>query len=239
MNDPQYELKRWLGEKVEPRGVSTHLAKALRVNATAISRMKNLDSDNPKERRKIGPEEIAAIARFFNELPPGYEAMTTWLSDQPDAKPSAKSNASFPPQYQRFAANQTTPLLGQTKAGPNGRFILNGSEIGRVFTPPMLEGVEDAYAVRVYGSSMEPRFFAGETVWLNPSEPVRQNDDVVVQLITDEENGRESYIKRYVSQSSLVTRLYQYNPDDGEEKDLEFPTTRVFSVHKIVFHAAT
>lgn len=146
-------------------------------------------------------------------------------------------NASFPPRYQPFSADKSVPVLGQTVAGPNGRFILNGSEVGRVFMPPMLEGVEGAYAVRVYGTSMEPRYFAGQTVWLNPHEPVRQGDDVVVQIVTDEENGRESYIKRFVSQSSKVTRLYQYNPEEDEQHELEFETDKVFSVHKIVFSA--
>jgi phage repressor protein C with HTH and peptisase S24 domain len=146
-------------------------------------------------------------------------------------------NASFPPRYQTFPADHSLPLLGQTVGGPNGRFVLNGSEVGRVFTPPMLEGVEGAYAVRVYGTSMEPRYVAGETVWLNPHEPVRQGDDVVVQILTDEENGRESYIKKFLSQSAKVTRLWQHNPEEGETSELSFDSDRVFSIHKIVFHA--
>lgn len=150
---------------------------------------------------------------------------------------ASKPNASFPPRYQRFSDTEYTPLLGQSVAGPNGRFILNGSEVARLFTPPMLEGVEGAYAVRVYGTSMEPRYEAGETVWLNPNEPVRRGDDVVVQLITDEESGRESYIKRFVSQSAKVIKLWQHNPDEGEAHELEFDAERVFSVHKVVFHA--
>ena len=149
----------------------------------------------------------------------------------------SKPNASFPPRYQSFAGDGYIPLLGQTIGGPNGRFILNGAEVGRLFVPPMLEGVEGAYAVRVYGTSMEPRYVAGETVWLNPHEPVRQGDDVVVQLLTDEENGRESYIKRFISKSSKVTRLWQHNPDEGENNELEFDSDKVFSIHKIVFHA--
>ncbi len=155
----------------------------------------------------------------------------------PVVETRTKPNASFPPRYQPFATDNFLPLLGQTVGGPNGRFVLNGSEVGRVFIPPMLEGVEGAYAVRVYGTSMEPRYYAGETVWLNPHEPVRQGDDVVVQLITDEENGRESYIKRFVSRSASVTRLWQHNPDEGETQELSFDTDQVFSIHKIVFHA--
>ncbi|HEX5934218.1 MAG TPA: S24 family peptidase, partial [Pseudorhizobium sp.] len=139
-------------------------------------------------------------------LPPGHEAegavsipgSRAWVRVVDDAEPAplpaaSKSNASFPPVYQRFPDHSTIPVLGQTTAGPNGRFVLNGSEVGRVFTPPMLEGVEGAYAVRVYGTSMEPRYFAGETVWINPREPVRAGDDVIVQMLADgDETERES-----------------------------------------------
>lgn len=101
----------------------------------------------------------------------------------------------------------------------------------------MLEGVDGAYAVRVYGTSMEPRFKAGETVWINPNEPVRAGDDVIVQVATEEENQRESYIKEFRSQSSKVTRLWQHNPEDDEPNEVTFPSSKVFSIHKIVFHA--
>ncbi len=161
-------------------------------------------------------------------------------SDDPDetvAPTTTKPNASFPPRFQKFDGDGYVPLLGQSIGGPNGRFILNGSEVGRLFVPPMLEGVEGAYAVRVYGTSMEPRFKAGETVWINPNEPVRAGDDVIVQVVTDEENQRESYIKEFRSQSSKVTRLWQHNPEEGETNEVTFISSTVFSVHKIVFHA--
>lgn len=233
------KLKQWLNKKLEPRGTSAQLAAVLGVQPVAVTRMKNIATDNPKERRQIKPNEIEAIARFFQELPPGYEQMTSWLGTTDNLLSSAlpKSNASFPPLYQQFKSEGYVPLLGQSVAGPNGRFILNGAEVARLFVPPMLEGVEGAYAVRVYGTSMEPRFKAGETVWINPNEPVRTGDDVIVQVLTDEENQRESYIKEFKSQSSKVTRLWQHNPDEGETNEILFATDQVFSVHKIVFHA--
>lgn len=129
--------------------------------------------------------------------------------------------------------------MGQSVGGPNGRFILNGQTIDRLFCPPNLVGVQGAYGVRVYGTSMEPRYFAGETVWINPHEPVRSNDFVVVQLVSPDESGdRESYIKQFVSRSSKALRLRQLNPDEGETELLEFPADHVFAVHKIVFQAS-
>ncbi|MFC5760553.1 S24 family peptidase [Rhizobium sp. GCM10022189] len=181
--------------------------------------------------------DAEALAR--NEAIPARRNEEENADDRDDqmALSVTRTNASFPPKYQSFPRDGYIPLRGQSVGGPNGRFVLNGAEVGRLFVPPMLEGVEGAYAVRVYGTSMEPRFKAGETVWINPNEPVRAGDDVIVQVLTDEENDRESYIKEFRSQSHKVTRLWQHNPDEGERNELEFDTKKVFSVHKIVFHA--
>lgn len=199
---------------------------------------------NWEQGKEIGLKNLRAICDVagvsFDWLSDGigepFSNQAAVTEDQAPAR-RPKPNASFPPKYQTFDGDGYVPLLGQTIGGPNGRFILNGAEVGRLFVPPMLEGVEGAYGVRVYGTSMEPRYVAGETVWLNPHEPVRQGDDVVVQIVTDEENGRESYIKKFISRSSRVTRLWQHNPDEGEQNEIEFDTDRVFSIHKIVFHA--
>ncbi|PWL17419.1 repressor protein C [Falsochrobactrum shanghaiense] len=194
------------------------------------------------------------IVRAANQYAKAFRVSEAWLltgeGKGPDgeelslevdaalSRSKPRPNASFPPRYQEFPQDHSIPLLGQTAGGPNGRFILNGTEVGRVFCPPMLEGVEGAYAVMVYGTSMEPRYFAGETVWVNPHLPVRAGDDVIAQLIDDGEDAPvESYIKRFESRSSRVLRLYQYNPDEGEEHELEFDAADVFSVHKIVFKA--
>jgi len=243
MKDPQHALKEWLARKLEPHGVATEVARVTEISGPKLSRSKELESSDPKKRRKIPEYEILALARHFRELPPGYEDRLDWIdwdeAGTPPATPSSRpgGNASFPPRYQAFSDVHTVPLLGQSVTGPNGRFILNGQQIARLFCPPGLEGVEGAYAVRVYGTSMEPRFRAGETVWINPHEPVRAGDDVVVQIATDEEHVYDSYIKSFVSQSGSVLRLRQINPDEGENEMLSFPTGTVFSVHKIVFHA--
>lgn len=168
--------------------------------------------------RGDGPEEIGAPAS----------------ADRPEP-PRPTPNASFPPIYQEFSGERI-PLLGQVAGGPNGRFILNGEQIGRVFAPPQLVGVKGAYAVYVYGDSMEPRYFAGEVVWLHPYTPVRQGDFVVAQVGGDvEADGLEGYVKQFVSRTGSGLTLRQLNPPEGEEELLRFPEQRVFSVHKIVF----
>ncbi len=206
------------------------IAQAFGIKRVSVTQWEN-DTTTPST-EKI-PELAALLGVSVDWLLKGGEP-----EREPSQRAKPKPNASFPPRYQEFPQDHSIPLLGQSAGGPNGRFILNGTEVGRVFCPPMLEGVEGAYAVMVYGTSMEPRYFAGETVWVNPHLPVRAGDDVIAQIL---ENGDdqpvESYIKRFESRSSKVLRLYQYNPDEGEERELEFDADKVFSVHKIVFHA--
>lgn len=204
---------------------------------------------NVRRKLEAGNLNVSFNMNTINALAPVLGTTPAWILDGTGPEDAAaplvaeeskrpSPNASFPPQHQRFSSTQTVPLLGLSSGGPNGRFILNGSEVARLFCPPMLEGVSDAYAVRVYGTSMEPRFKAGETVWINPHEPVRSGDDVIAQVLRDDDDMPESYIKEFRSRSSKVLRLWQHNPEEGEKNELEFDGDQVFSVHKIVFHAA-
>lgn len=196
-----------------------------------------------------GNLNVSFNTKTINALAPVLRTTTTWLLDgvgleeEDGDEPAAAAarpvpNASFPPRFQQFDTSRQIPLMGQSEAGPNGKFIMNGQKIADVFCPPGLENVPNAYAVRVYGTSMEPRYRAGETVWLNPQTPVRSGDDVVVQLKpTSDGDDMASYIKEFRSRSSKVLRLWQHNPEEGEPKELEFDSDDVFSVHKVVHHA--
>jgi phage repressor protein C with HTH and peptisase S24 domain len=192
-----------------------------------VGRKKSVRADKMGELAKALKLDPGALAR--NEMVP------VDIVGQP-TRPTP--NASFPPRWQAFPADVRIPLRGHIAAGANGRFILNGQDIAHVFCPPGLEGVEGAYAVQIEGTSGEPRFYHGETAWVNPHTKVRQGDDVIVQILGDEDDDEvSSYLKRFVSRSGDVLRLYQYNPGKGEQHELEFPADKVFSVHKVVFHA--
>src|SRR5437016_10079188 len=128
----------------------------------------------------------------------------------------------------RFGAR--IPAYGQAVGGRDGEFILNGNRIADVLAPPSLQGVPDAYAVYVVGDSMEPRYFAGETVFVNPRLPVRRGDFVVAQVAAEEGEPPHAYIKRFMVREAKSLKLEQFNP----KKALEFPINRVVSVHRII-----
>jgi phage repressor protein C with HTH and peptisase S24 domain len=115
--------------------------------------------------------------------------------------------------------------------GKDGRFIFNGQKLADVLAPPALLTVRDAYAVYVAGTSMEPRYRAGETVYVHPHLPVRAGDFVVVQLQpTEDGEPPAGYIKEFVSFDERRLRLRQYNP----KKFILFPADTVGAVHRIV-----
>src|SRR5258707_304288 len=107
---------------------------------------------------------------------------------------------------------------------------LSLSELSQVLAPPILSHVRDAYAVYVVGDSMEPRYFAGETVFVNPRLPISRGSFVVAQISKGEEPEPRAYVKRFLSQDGKRLRLEQYNP----KKILEFPASTVVAIHRIV-----
>src|ERR1700693_1937360 len=122
------------------------------------------------------------------------------------------------------------PVYGHAVGGKDGEFILNGNQVTEVLAPASLSSVPEAYAVYVVGHSMEPRYFAGETVFVNPRLPIGRGAFVVAQIASGEHTVPHAYVKRFVSQDARRLRLEQFNP----KKILEFPASRVVSVHRII-----
>lgn len=123
------------------------------------------------------------------------------------------------------------PLYGHAVGGLDGEFILNGNKLDDILAPPGLSPARGAYAVTCAGDSMEPRYFDGETVFVDPVKRVRRGDFVVAQ-ISNPNVGMPplAYIKRFIRHNDNELVLEQYNP----AKELHFPHGDVVTVHFIV-----
>lgn len=147
---------------------------------------------------------------------------------------SAEPNAGAPKPVQ-MPVHDRIPVYGQAVGGDDGRFVMNGQRLMDIFCPPPLVGVKGAYAVIFYGTSMEPRYFAGEAGWVNPHLPVRKGDFVVAQIRSDDPGDPPyGYVKQLISRSERELVLKQLNPPEGEGELMRFPGGKVISVHKIV-----
>lgn len=82
--------------------------------------------------------------------------------------------------------------------------------------PALLDRRRDVYAVYFRGESMEPRFEDGELAMVDPKQPPKPRDYVIVQLRRpDGDEGERIYTamaKRLVRSSATFVELQQFNP---------------------------
>lgn len=125
--------------------------------------------------------------------------------------------------------NVQIPVYGKAVGGEDGEFEWNGDILYEVMAPPILSGVQGAYAVRVAGESMEPRYEDGEIAFVDPNRRVKRGDYVIAQIQYEDNGMPLAYIKRFVSHNSKELVVEQFNP----AKELRFPHSSVVSVHYI------
>lgn len=177
------------------------------------------------------------------KLHPDDRAILSGLLNIPESELGGpkQDRAGYTFPLQSYASNATItgtrpeigpqiPLYGTVVGGVDGQFELNGNLLDRVKAPASLYGVRNAYAVRVAGDSMEPRYEDGETVFVDPSRRPTRNDYVVAQVRVDEDSAPLAYIKKFVRWNSEKLVLSQFNPP----KELEFDGRFVESVHYIL-----
>lgn len=120
-------------------------------------------------------------------------------------------------------------VLGRAGASESGWLIMTSQTVDTVPCPPDLEDVPDAYAVFIVGDSMEPRFSAGEVVYVHPHRPYRRGHYVLVQ-IESANSHPHGFVKQFVTLTPTTLCVRQLNPDE----EIEFPRKHVVSIHRIV-----
>lgn len=124
-----------------------------------------------------------------------------------------------------ITGSRNLPILGHAKGGEDAFFIDNGEVAGYTMRPHVLDGVNDAYAVEFWDTSMEPALKHGHLGWVHPRKPVKPGDDVVVQL-----NDGQALVKTLLRRTDGHIVLRQYNP----AKDFKIDRAAVKSIHLIV-----
>lgn len=201
----------------------------------------------------MGYAGASSIQRYENpaQLKPGYlrrdfvaklEKALLNKGNPPITRPEIwelagpEFNFSKPPEpnavvgAQIVTGGNAIPVYGSAVGGLDGEFEMNGLVLYEVLAPPSLSPVSGAYAVQVSGDSMEPRYFDGEVVFVDPTRRVKRGDFVIAQIHVDEAKAPLAYIKRFVRHNAEELVLEQYNPP----KELRFRHSDVQSVHFVV-----
>lgn len=123
------------------------------------------------------------------------------------------------------------PLLGTARGGKEGAFELNhGDPIAYIKRRPGIAGSPKAYALYVEGDSMEPRYFPGELIHIDPSRKIRPGDFVLIEQVLDEHDVPQAFIKRLVRRTATKVIVEQYNPPET----YPMPEKTIKTMHRIL-----
>jgi phage repressor protein C with HTH and peptisase S24 domain len=221
-------LSEWLQKALTDAGVSqSDLARYLTltlkrsIDRAAVNKM-------TKGTRNVAADEMLEISRFLN-VPPPVPRLVGERSNE-----SELPNAIVRDKLR--GEEEYIPLYGHAVGGVDGEFVLNGNVLDHILAPPGLSMARGSYAVTCAGESMEPRYFDGETVFVDPVMRVRKGDFVVAQIQNPDESAPPlAFIKRFIRHNDAELILAQFNP----AKELRFPHSQVVSVHYIVLGGRT
>lgn len=190
---------------------------------------------------------------IFLDLARELETTTEWLLGDAQASEQVQSEVGLvhdrpiPFNHQGKPQEPGIPLLGTGDCAELDVLDTHGREImverssfdpefhvRYLQRPPSLVGDRTAYAIYFNGSSMEPRFFAGEIGIVQPSRPAGPGDFVVVQLNNGEsEDVVCVLVKRLVRRTAQYAELEQYNPPVAFRVD----NRRIARMHRIAMPA--
>lgn len=126
------------------------------------------------------------------------------LPPPPETEPLPDGDLSFD-----LSDSHDLPLYASVEGGP-GEMVVSSDPIGWLSRPRWLDGRDEAYAVRVVGTSMVPRYEPGEVVYVDPREPLERDKDAI--FVNDAEGGFRASIKRLVRWEHHQWYIRQFNP---------------------------
>lgn len=123
------------------------------------------------------------------------------------------------------------PVMG-TAAGSHvkGAFQLMPGPVDYVRRPPALAMVKGLYSLFVEGTSMEPQFFPGDLIYINPHKPPRFGDAVVIQCHNHQDGEHEGTIGIYTKRNERFVTIAKHNP----KAEIDIARETIISIHKIL-----
>ena len=164
------------------------------------------------------------------------------LDDKTETPPTLRDGRSFlsplrevelapdAPAFDEIGDRRDVPELGISVGGEEGDFSLNGEVVGYVTRPRSLRG-RNVFAVRVKGSSMEPRYDEGDILYVERHQEPRIGDDGVFEMKpNDEWEAGHAFIKQLVSKGIGGVTVRQFNPP----KPITFRRDEIKQMYRVV-----
>lgn len=193
------------------------LAARAGLSASGLAKRAGLDPTTFNKSKRITPEGRAR-----------------WPSTESVAKSLAATGTNIDTFVQLIEdsgrpARQAVPLIGFAEAGAGGYFDDGGFPAGKGWDEIPFPAVNDenAYALEISGSSMEPAYRDGAVIIVSPAASVRKNDRVVVKT-----RDGEVMVKELKRKTAKSIELRSINP---AHTDRSLPTRDVLWIARIVW----
>jgi len=185
----------------------------------SVAELAKLSGVQPHNLRRYARQEAQPRIEIANKI---AEALNVSLDEVMGTNLGSAPMSAPPPTH------RTIPVYGAAQGGVGHDITDVSAPIDHIAAPDWIAGNPNAYAVIVTGDSMEPRFFAGETLFIHPGLPPKPGDDVIVQL--DNGSSSQAVVKRLTRRTAAKLICEQFNPPT----DVQFDATEVKSVHRVV-----
>lgn len=149
---------------------------------------------------------------------------------QQNASGSPKKRGKQPPPSAIARQWKEIPVSGLAAAGDPDRLIMVNDVTEMVLAHPALLGINDGYAIDVHGTSMIPRYYPGERVYVHPFKGINERDFCVVQVGDKGSPPDGGYIKQFIGWQDDGLHLFQFNPP----KEIVIPAEKVIATHRII-----
>lgn len=206
----------WIRRGLQKPGKSqAGLARALGVDASAVSKILiRRDGKGKTKPRAVKTSEVQRIADYLGEpVPESWNRGGNNLSGNVH---KSDGFAAVPPSVMSPDVSNLPRDLPVYELVPNreavGMFTISTEEVGMLHRPPGLLYAKKAFCINILTNSMGEALRQGYEYAVNPSQPARAGDDVVVEFTSGPDAGWCT-VKRLVGWDGDHVLLKQFEPE--------------------------
>jgi len=193
------------------------LAQRAGLSPSGLAKKAGLDPTTFNKSKRITPEGRArwpsteSVAKSLAATGTSMETFVQLIDDT--ARPTA----------------QGIPLIGFAQAGVGGYFDDAGFPVGKGWDEVAFPAIadENAYALRIYGDSMEPAYRDGAVIVVSPAATIRKGDRIVLKT-----KDGEVMVKELKRRTSKSVELRSINP---AHKDRALPLRDVMWMGRVLW----
>ncbi len=178
-------------------------------------------------KRKYLPFELArALEEMFvrQGVAVGSALQLAGIEGSQSAGPRPNPAAARPVSLNATTAQRDLPVNSAFREGAEGFWFVTEEAKEFVERPANLRGVANAFALYAAGDDMQPRYLAGELLYVNPNRPITPNCFVAVEFA----DGR-GLVRQFLRRTHDGVFVRRLHPD----QEVRLPAPEVKRLYRI------